>query len=285
MSIKKIFRKVALAVISEPKNHVVVDVNSINYGSIMCGKNYVVTGGSKGIGFAIAKKLIEEGANVLITGRNHEQLRLAKEQLGLRSSIIQFDNSEVSSVGNLLEESKKALGKIDGLVLNAGISFHEGNFLNVTVGGFDKQFDVNLKANYFLAQEFIKYKLEAHESGDILFISSETAPKCNDIPYGLTKSAINSLVGGLARRVYQKGIRINAIAPGVTLTNMTSENDDTTGDLANNSVAGRFLLPSEIAEVACFMLCGASKCITGEVIYCDAGSHLKINGIESEYSL
>lgn len=154
MSIKKIFRRVALAVISEPKNHVVVDVNSINYGSIMCGKNYVVTGGSKGIGFAIAKKLIEEGANVLITGRNHEQLRLAKEQLGLRSSIIQFDNSEVSSVGNLLEESKKALGKIDGLVLNAGISFHEGNFLNVTVGGFDKQFDVNLKANYFLAQEF-----------------------------------------------------------------------------------------------------------------------------------
>lgn len=85
--------------------------------------------------------------------------------------------------------------------------------------------------------------------------------------------------------MYQKGIRINAIAPGVTLTNMTSENDDTTGDLANNSVAGRFLLPSEIAEVACFMLCGASKCITGEVIYCDAGSHLKINGIESEYSL
>ena len=57
MSIKKIFRRVALAVISEPKNHVVVDVNSINYGSIMCGKNYVVTGGSKGIGFAIAKKI------------------------------------------------------------------------------------------------------------------------------------------------------------------------------------------------------------------------------------
>ena len=147
------------------------------------GRITLLQAAQKELALLSQKKLIEEGANVLITGRNHEQLRLAKEQLGLRSSIIQFDNSEVSSVGNLLEESKKALGKIDGLVLNAGISFHEGNFLNVTVGGFDKQFDVNLKANYFLAQEFIKYKLEAHESGDILFISSETAPKCNDIPY------------------------------------------------------------------------------------------------------
>lgn len=285
MKIKKIFRKIALSIITEPKNHVKVEVGSIYYGSILSGKNIIVTGGSKGIGFAIANKLISEGAHVLITGRNSEELKNASKQLGPQAEFIQFDNSNVSLVDDFFDKSVSLQGRIDAIVLNAGVSFHEGTFLNVTVEGFDKQFDINLKANYFLAQAFIKYKLKTNETGDILFISSETAGKSVDIPYGLTKAAINSLVGGLARRVYQKGIRVNAIAPGVTLTNMTSIKQDTNGELSNDSVAGRYILPSEIAEIACFMLSGASKCISGEVIYCDAGSHLKINGSESEYSL
>lgn len=128
-------------------------------------------------------------------------------------------------------------------------------------------------------------KLEKNEIGNLLFLSSETSSKCVDIPYGLTKAAINSLVGGIARRVYQRGIRVNAIAPGVTYTDMTKGSNVIDGDYANNSIAGRFLMPEEIAEVACFILSKASICISGEVIHCDAGSHLKINGTESEYSL
>lgn len=176
-------------------------------------------------------------------------------------------------------------GHIDSLILNAGVSLHEGSFLNVTVDGFDQQYNINLKANYFLAQAFLKRKLESEETGNLLFISSETAGKSNDIPYGLTKASINSLVGGLARRVYQKGIRVNAIAPGVTYTDMTKGDHEIADDFANNSAAGRYLLPEEIAEVACFMLSDASKCISGEILYCDAGSHLKINGFDNNYSL
>lgn len=284
MNIKKIIRKIAFAIINEPKNHIVVNVGSVNYGLILKGKKIIVTGGSKGIGFAIAQKLISEGASVLITGRNLDDLKKAVEKLGGSAKYIQFDNSDVSSIDKLVRNSVKLMGGIDAFVLNAGVSFHEGNFLNVTIEGFDQQFDINLKANYFIAQAFLKYKLDKNEAGDLLFLSSETAGKSVDIPYGLTKAAINSLVGGLARRVYQKNIRVNAIAPGVTLTNMTGGNRIITDDLANDSVAGRFLLPSEIAEVACFLLSNASKCITGEVLYCDAGSHLKINGSETEYS-
>jgi NAD(P)-dependent dehydrogenase (short-subunit alcohol dehydrogenase family) len=157
--------------------------------------------------------------------------------------------------------------------------------LNVTFDNFSQQVDVNLKSNFFLAQEFIKYLLNNKAEGSLLFISSETAGKCNDLPYGLTKVAINSLVGGIARRVYQKGIRVNAIAPGVTFTDMTKGNHHIDDDYSNNSVAGRYFLPEEIAEVAVFVLSDVSKCITGEVLYCDAGSHLKINGTETEYSL
>ena len=101
----------------------------------------------------------------------------------------------------------------------------------------------------------------------------------------MTKASINSLVGGLARRVYKKGIRVNAIAPGVTYTDMTKGEHEIVDDFANNSVAGRFLLPEEIAEVACFMVSDASKCISGEILYCDAGSHLKINGFDNNYSI
>lgn len=79
---------------------------------------------------------------------------------------------------------------------------------------------------------------------------------------------------------------MNAIAPGVTLTDMTnSDTVDKTSNIGTNSAAGQWLLPEEIAEVACFLLSDASKCISGETIYCDAGSHLKVNGTDTEYSL
>ena len=116
-------------------------------------------------------------------------------------------------------------------------------------------------------------------------ISSETGGKSNDLPYGLTKNALNSFVEGVARRVYQRGIRINAVAPGVTYTNMTRGNHIINDDYSNNSAAGRYLLPSEIAETACFLLSKCSSCVTGEILYCDAGSHLKINGIDQDYIL
>lgn len=283
---KSIIRRLALSIISQPKAHVTVNLHQINYGGILANNNIVITGGSKGIGLAMAHKFVSEGANVLITGRNVKDLQNAVTELGANASYIVFDNLNASEIEKFWNLCLKRMGSVDSLVLNAGISFHEGNFLNVTQEGFDQQLNINLKANYFLAQTFLRYKLQKNESGNLLFMSSETAAKCIDIPYGLTKASINSLVGGLARRVYQKGIRVNAIAPGVTMTEMTGGNVvDKSSDLATNSVAGRWLLPNEIAEVACFILSNASKCITGEIIYCDAGSHLKVNGSETEYSI
>ena len=92
----------------------------------------------------------------------------------------------------------------------------------------------------------------------------------------MTNAALNSMVGAFSRRVYQQGIRVNAIAPGVTLTEMTRDYAESSdGNLYRNCASGRTFLPEEVAEVACFLLSDASKCISGEVLHCNAGNHLK----------
>lgn len=284
MKIKDILRNWVFAALSQPRNIVKVELPQIQYGGVLKDKNIVITGGSRGIGYAMASKFISEGANVIITGRNEHDLMDAVQKLGSKAQYIKQDSSLVSQSMAFIQECNNQLGHIDSLVLNAGISLHEKDFTKVTIEGYEKQFDINLKANYFLSQAYLDYKLIHNEQGNLLFLSSETAGKSNDIPYGLTKNAINSLVGGLARRVYQKGIRVNAIAPGVTYTDMTKGESQISDDYAYNGLAGRYLLPEEIAEVACFLLSNVSNSITGEIIYCDGGSHLKINGNELFYT-
>ena len=176
-------------------------------------------------------------------------------------------------------------GTIDILVSNAGISLHEGNFKNVTEESFDMTFNTNLKSNYFLCKTFLEMKLlEKDPNANLLIISSETGDQCFDIPYGLTKAALNSLTGALARRVYKYGIRVNAIAPGVTSTDMTSSYTNVKdGNMYSEGCASeRIFLPEEIAEVACFLISDASNCISGEIIHCNAGNHLKTSWDKSE---
>ena len=161
--------------------------------------------------------------------------------------------------------------KIDSIVCNAGISLHEGEILNVSIEQFEKQVKVNLESVYFLIKEFIKYK--GDNDINILCISSERGFQRDDLPYGLTKAAVNSLVGGITKRYYKKGVRINGIAPGITTSDLTKKSKDDILTL-ERVTPGRYILGEEIAEVACFLLSDASKCISGEVIPCDAGEYI-----------
>ena len=284
MSIKSLGKRLASKILYSPRNRVDIVVKTIDYHHVFEGKKIVITGGGRGIGYAIAKKLVGEGGDVIIVGRNIKKMEFVCEELKPHVHYIEQDLSENFDYKEFINRCVEIFGAtIDILVLNAGISLHEKSFLEVTRQGFDLQYNVNLKTSYFLAQSFLEYKLNREESGELLFISSETGDKSVDIPYGMTKASINSLVGGLARRVYQRGIRVNAISPGVTFTDMTNNEKDRM-DFSNSGIAGRFFLPDEIAEVAFFILSDASKSINGEIIHCDAGSHLKINGYESEYS-
>lgn len=278
MKIKKLIRRIAKFIVFEqPKEKVTVHVAQINYGGILKGRNIVITGGGSGIGLAMAKKFASEGANVIVSGRNVEKLKKAVEEIGTNAQYAQFDVTDVSNDNTFLEKCKSMFnGAIDCLVSNAGLSLHENVFTNVTIDGFDKQFNTNMRGNYFLCKAFLEMKLsEKAENASLLVTTSETGDQAYDIPYGMTKAALNSMVMALSRRVYKSGIRVNAIAPGVTLSEMTSSYASAEdGNLYRDCASGRTFLPEEVAEVACFLLSDASKCISGEIIHTNAGNHL-----------
>lgn len=287
MGYKRVIRKIAKYILaSQPDSFVQVNVGSIQAGNILKGKKIVITGGGSGLGLAMAKKFISEGAEVVISGRNNTKLNTALEMLGgINCKTIVADVCDVAHSMDFLEKARDLLGgRIDCLVSNAGISLHENNYCNVTVEGFDRQFDTKFRAGYFLGKAFLEMKTkEEQPNAELLYITSETGDQAYDIPYGMTNAALNSLVGAFSRRVYQQGIRVNAIAPGVTLTEMTRDYAESSdGNLYRECASGRTFLPEEIAEVACFLLSDASKCISGEVIHCNAGNHLKAFWDESK---
>lgn len=287
MGYKRIIRKIAKFILaSQPDAFVQVNVGQIQAGNILQGKKIVITGGGSGLGYAMAKKFISEGAEVVISGRNADKLKAAAEKIGSSNcKTVVADVCDVAHSMDFLENAKELLdGRIDCLVSNAGVSLHENIYTNVTVEGFDKQFDTKFRAGYFLGKAFLEMKtMEKQPNAELLYITSETGDQVYDIPYGMTNAALNSMVGAFSRRVYQQGIRVNTIAPGVTLTEMTRDYAESSdGNLYRNCASGRTFLPEEVAEVACFLLSDASKCISGEVIHCNAGNHLKAFWDESK---
>lgn len=271
-----LLRKLAKKILVESRPNVYVEIAQINYGGILKDMSVVVTGGGHGLGYYMAKKCISEGANVIIAGRNKDVLENSCKKLGGKCQYIVHDISEVEKCSCFLKQCKDLFGNpIDCFISNAGIALHESSFQEVTIQGFDEQFDTNLRANYFLAKAYIEMKLLEETSGNLLLISSLTGNQCYDLPYGLTKTAINSLTGALSRRVYGRGIRVNAVAPGVTMSDMTKKYaQPSNGDFGRNCPSKRIFLPEEVAELVCFLLSKASMCISGEVIHCDAGEHL-----------
>lgn len=234
------------------------------------GKRIVITGGGRGLGLAMARKFVAEGAEVLIAGRNEETLEGAAKEIGCE--FLRLDVQDVSSFKAFMMKADNLLGGINCLVNNAGISLHESGFLEVSPKQYDAQFDTNLKGAFFLTQAFMEKCRENGMDGtkNILFVSSETSMTVDERPYGLTKAAMNSLVQGLAYKFVNEGYRINAVAPGVTISDMVGVKAG--DDLAcGYNVTHRYYLPEEVAEVACFLLSDASNCLNGQILVCNEG--------------
>lgn len=264
-TIKALIRKL------RPVKVVKAEISLLQPNQRLVGKKILVTGGNRGLGFSMAKKFTEEGASVLITGRNEDALKKASQEIGCYYLV--YDVINVNKADEFLLEADQMLGGINVLVNNAGISLHEGNIRNVTIEQYDSQFETNLRGAYFLTQSFIKlFESKGRKNGNVLFLSSERGQHVDDLPYGIIKAAINSLTQGLAKLLIRSEIRVNAIAPGITATEMTGRTSDNI--YAPHYSTGRYYLPEEVAEVACFLISDVAGCVSGQIIICNNGKSI-----------
>lgn len=252
----------------QPTKFITCNVNVLSRGETLKGKKIVITGSSRGLGLAMAKKFICEGASVLISGRDEHSLKKISQEFNCK--YLPINVTDTNSFRTFLNTADEILGGVNCLVNNAGVSMHEGSIRNVSQEQFDLQFNTNLKGSYFLAKEFINLLESKGRKGDILFISSEMGFLSDNLPYGLTKAAINSFIQGLAYEVIKSGIRVNGIAPGVTASDMTGYKIENNLFLSTN-MNDRVYIPEEVAEVASFLLSDISLCISGQIIVCDEG--------------
>ena len=268
--IKQIFRRALRYIIKGvPTYYTTANVSYLSPEKRLVGKHIVVTGGGRGLGYAMAKRFVEEGAKVLIAGRNEEVLKKSSKTIGCEWICIDMQN--VDSFDKFFVDAIQKIGFIDCLVNNAGISLHEEDYSKVTPESFDMQISTNLRGAFFLTQKYLEIVKKGKQKASILFISSETGETADERPYGWTKAATNSMVRGLAYKLAKDGIRVNALAPGVTASDMTGYKED--GNLYRaDSITRRVYLPDEIAEVACFILSDLSGCISGQIFTCNNGN-------------
>lgn len=252
---------------------VYVNVAQISRGEVLKGKRVLITGGTSGIGYAIADKFLSEGASVVITGRNNERLDEAVKKLEGNVHPLIWDVTDLSIVDDKIKETVKLLGGLDILINNAGI-YSSTPFDRVDSNEWDTVMDTNLKSVYFICQSTIKHFLSNEQASKIINISSIAGTLGYILPYGISKWGINSITKGLAKKYFHKNIIINSIAPGVTATKINDEINIEENAYINHGINNRATLPEEIAEIALFLASDASNNIVGQNIVCDGGATL-----------
>lgn len=256
-----------------------VSIASPSYTNILEGKCILVTGGSSGIGFAIAKKCLSAGADVIITGRNESKLSSAVEELGSPDCHpIAWDIADIGVLKDKLESCYSSFGKYpDVLVNNAGISPSKF-FGDVDEAEWSKIYDNNLKGCFFLTQEIVGKWKSSHFEGykKIINISSQGGFVGATYPYRMAKWDIRGLTEGLGKLLIADRIIVNGIAPGVVKTAMQGfsllQGDNLYTD---QNLIKRVILPDEIADLALFLISDSSNAIVGQTIVCDGGYSLK----------
>lgn len=258
-----------------------VNIGLLSEGSLLEGHTVLITGATGGIGSCIARQCAAQGANVILLGRNQEKLDLLCFELGDNAAQICTDLQDISDFDRMLQSANRFFGSIDCLVNNAGISLHEGDFMNVTEKTWDAQLTTNLKIPYFLTQSWLRYYRDKKlTSGRIVMMASDTSGMGSTIPYGISKVGIASLTHGLAKKLITEGIRVNAMAPGTTLTPMTE--DFTHGEICRETTQGkRVLFPEEIGQLSVFLLSDLSACVSGNV-FGSSEANICFNNIERE---
>ena len=238
------------------------------------GKVALVTGGNSGIGLATAKRLKNEGATVVIAGRDAEPLARAAAEYGLIA--VQADVGRVSEIDRMYREAVAKVDKIDVLFANAGI-YKAAPLAETTEAFFDETVNVNLKGLFFTVQRALPH---LNDGASIILNSSTVTSKGwpGIAVYSATKAAVRSLARTFAAELLPRGIRVNAVSPGATFTPIfgrlglsKAELDATAANLLKMVPAGRFATPEDIAAGVAYLGSVDAAYVIGAELTIDGG--------------
>jgi glucose 1-dehydrogenase len=250
------------------------------------GKNVLVTGGTSGIGQAIAVRFAEHGANVAINYlRQPDEAKETEEQVnacvrkvqqeGVRDVLVQGDVSKEDDVAQMVASAISQLGGLDVLVNNAGIQISRDSD-DLSSDDFDKVIAVNLRGAFLCAREAIRHFLAEERSGVIINVSSvhQLIPKPQYLGYSVSKGGMQNLTRTLALEYAARGVRVNGIGPGATVTPINSAwiDDPVKREMVETHIPmARAGTADEMGGVACFLASDDAAYITGQTLFVDGG--------------
>ena len=240
------------------------------------GKVAVVTGASRGIGKAIAKKLALQGAKVIINYNGSEEKALAVkaeiEEAGGQAVVYQCNVADYTACETFIQTVIKEQGSLDILVNNAGIT-RDGLLMKMSEEDFDQVVNTNLKGAFhtmrFAARQMLKQR-----SGRIINMSSVVGVSGNagQVNYAASKAGVIGMTKSAARELASRGVTVNAVAPGFISTDMTSVLSDKVKEAAEGQIPlGRFGKPEDVAAAVAFLASEEAGYITGQVLHVDGG--------------
>lgn len=249
-------------------------------------KTIIITGAAMGLGLAAAKELAARGANLALIDYNGKSLNVAKAEIAndfpdAKIIMVVADVSNEEAVKNYVDETVKALGRIDGLYNNAGIEGRQAGMTEYDVSVFKKVIDINLMGVYY-GMRYVIPVMQKQSYGRIVNVASVGGIRgvLNQVAYVASKHAVSGMTKNAALEYGRYGINTNAIAPGAILTPMVAEafrevnpNDPKAAETqyAQRNPVKRLGLPAEVAKVVAFLLSEDASYVNGQTIAIDGG--------------
>lgn len=240
----------------------------------LTGKVALVTGGSRGLGAAIAQRLAQDGAAVAITytssPQKADEVVLAIESAGGKALAIRADSADVEAVKNAVTETVKAFGRLDILVNNAGIAVI-APIDEFSMDDFDRLIAVNVKGVFVATQEAVRHMTEGGRIITIGSVNSDLVPFVGGSVYALTKGAIASFTRGLARDLGPRSITVNNIQPGPIDTDMNPAEGPFADSLKSTMALQRYGRTEEVAAMVSYLASPEAAFVTGASLKIDGG--------------
>jgi NAD(P)-dependent dehydrogenase (short-subunit alcohol dehydrogenase family) len=239
-------------------------------------KVIVITGASRGIGEAIARAAVNEGAKVVLASRKQADLDKVAAELGPAAIAVACHTGKAADVDAMFAKAIETFGRVDGIVNNAATNPYFGPMIDTPDAAIDKTIEVNVRGYLYVARAFVRHVRTRGDGGSIVNIASVAGIRAAPMQgiYGATKAAVISMTQTLAFELGSSKIRVNAIAPGLVETKFASaliNNPMIRDQVVNRTPLGRHAQPVELAGAATYLLSDAASFTTGTVIVVDGG--------------